>query len=76
MLGSASVASAGEPADKACVGESLSVLATTQPLPGAFGEAVVSFAKEPSSPPGLGEGIQDLQAGEIPDDLVPNTCNG
>jgi hypothetical protein len=73
------VAGAGEPANQACVGESFSALATTQPFPGAFGGGVVSFAQAPPNEllplPGLGDGIQALQAGFAPDEVVPNTCN-
>jgi hypothetical protein len=76
VVGSGGVASAGEPVDQACVGESLSALATTQPFPGAFGAGVVSFAQDPNlPPPGLGDGIQALQAGVVPDEVVLNTCN-
>jgi hypothetical protein len=76
VLGSSGVASAGEPVNQACVGESLSALATTQPFPGAFGAGVVGFAQDPNlPPPGLGDGIQALQAGLVPDEVVPNTCN-
>jgi hypothetical protein len=75
-LGSGGVASAGEPVDQRCVGESPSALATTQPFPGAFGAGVVGFAQDPNlPPPGLGDGIQALQAGPVPDEVVPNTCN-
>jgi hypothetical protein len=75
-LGSSGVASAGEPVNQACVGESLSALATTQPFPGAFGAGVVGFAQDPNlPPPGLGDGIQALQAGAVPDEAVLNTCN-
>jgi len=74
-LASGSIAGAGQPANHACVGESLSALATTQPSPGAFGAAVRGFAQDPNSPPGLGDGIQAFQAGQVPDDVVPNTCN-
>jgi hypothetical protein len=75
-LGSGGVASAGEPVNQACIGESLSGLATTQPFPGAFGAGVVGFAQDPNlPPPGLGDGIQALQAGLVPDEAVPNTCN-
>ena len=62
-------AAAAEPANQACVGESFSALAG----PG-FGQGVVSFAQQPG-PPGLGDGIQALQAGLVPDFVVPNTCN-
>jgi hypothetical protein len=69
-------ASAGEPAVTGCYGETISALASTQPAPGAFGGAVVGFAQAPDGQPGLGEGVQALQAGFVPDDVVPNSCNG
>ena len=75
MLGSGGVASAATPANQACVGQSLSALATTQPSPGAFGAGVKGFAQDPTNQPGLGGGIQAPQAGAVPDALVPNTCN-
>ena len=62
-------AHAAEPANQACVGESFSALAG----PG-FGHGIVSFAQ--AGPfPGLGVGIQLLQAGAVSDEVVPNTCN-
>jgi hypothetical protein len=76
VLASGSAAGAAEPANQACVGESLSALATTQPAPGAFGAGVVGFAQDPTlPPPGLGDGLQALEAGAVPDEVVPNTCN-
>jgi hypothetical protein len=76
VVGPASAAGAAEPVNQACVGESLSGLATTQPFPGAFGAGVAGFAQDPNLPPaGLGDGIQALQAGVVPDEVVPNTCN-
>ena len=66
-------ADAAEPANQACVGESLSALAG----PG-FGEAIVFFAQVGgpfNTQPGFGDGMQRLQAGAIPDQVVPNTCN-
>ena len=74
LAASASTARAAEPANRACVGSSLSTLANGQD-PGVFGENVVSFAQEPGSSPGLGDGIQLLQAGVVDDGVVPNTCN-
>ena len=72
----AAPASAAKPANQACVGESLSVLAKPpQPSPGSFGAAVVSFAQDPSGRPGLGDAIQAGQAGDVPDTVLPNTCN-
>jgi hypothetical protein len=69
------VADAGKPANQACHGESISALASNQPAPGSFGAAVVGFAQEPDDRPGLGDGIQALHAGDVPDEVVPNTCN-
>lgn len=70
---STGVAGAAKPANQACVGESLSALAIQSA--GAFGAGVVGFAQDPDSPPGLGDGIQAFQAGLVPDEVVPNTCN-
>jgi hypothetical protein len=76
VVGTAGVAGAGEPANHACVGESFSALATDQPFPGAFGSGVQGFAQDPTlPPPGLGDGLQAVQAGLVPDEVVPNTCN-
>ena len=51
-------------------------LATTQPFPGAIGAGVVGFTQDPNvPPPGLGDGIQALQAGQVPDEVVQNPCN-
>jgi hypothetical protein len=68
------VAGASKPANQACVGKSLSTLASNQPVPGAFGQAVSGFARDPMLP-SLGVELQNLQAGVIPDEIVPNTCN-
>lgn len=64
---------AAEPANQACLGESFSAL--TGP---GFGQAIVFFAQgggPVDTQPGLGDGIQRLQAGLVPDQVVPNTCN-
>ena len=37
-----------------------------------FGPGVVSFAQNPGP---FGDGIQAVLAGDVPDDVVPNTCN-
>jgi hypothetical protein len=74
----AGTAGAGQPNNQACVGKSVSALASNQPAPGAFGQFVRGFAQNPGVPtlrPGLGDAIQVLQAGEAPDAAVPNTCN-
>jgi hypothetical protein len=63
------------PANTGCYGESISALASDQPAPGAFGAGVVGFAQAPDARPGLGDGVQALQAGLVPDEVVTNTCN-
>jgi hypothetical protein len=68
-------AGAATPAVQGCVGSTVSPLAQNQPAPGAFGRGVEFFARDPFSRPGLGDAIQALQAGVVPDLLVPNTCN-
>ena len=73
--GGVGVAGAAEPNNQACVGTTFSPLASNQPAPGAFGQAVTSFAQAPDGRPGLGDAIQALQAGVVPDNIVPNTCN-
>jgi hypothetical protein len=75
---SAGGAGAAEPRNQACVGESLSTLATTM-APGTFGHSIAGFAQSPPvgslTLPGIGDGIQALQAGQITDDTALNTCN-
>jgi hypothetical protein len=72
------VAGAAEPEIQGCYGDSISALANHSA--GAFGAGTVGFAQqEPNDVaplPGLGDGVQLLQAGEVPDVVVPNTCNG
>jgi hypothetical protein len=46
-----------------------------QLTPGGFGQGVVGFAQGPTTRPGLGDGIQALQAGAVDDGLVANACN-
>lgn len=67
---------AGRPAVQACIGTTFSSLATTQTSPGALGHGVSGFAQGDDGQPGLGDGVQVLQAGLVPDSTVPNTCNG
>jgi hypothetical protein len=70
--GIASAASAAEPAVQACVGTTFSSLATAGPR---LGQGVRGFAQDPMNRPGLGDGIQSLQAGQVPNGVVPNTCS-
>jgi hypothetical protein len=73
---SAGAAGAATPASQGCVGSTFSSLAAgAHELGIPYGQLVVPFAQDPFSPPGLGDGIQALQAGLVPDDLVANTCN-
>jgi len=65
-------ASASTPVVQACVGSTFSTLAHG---PGPLGQGVKSFAQDPNGKPGLGDGIQALQAGAVTQDVVPNTCN-
>ena len=70
--GIASTAGAATPAEQGCVGSTFSSLATAAPR---LGQGVVGFAQDPTTRPGLGDGIQALQAGQVPDEVVPNSCN-
>jgi hypothetical protein len=75
VASAAGVVDAGKPVNQGCYGASISALASDQPFPGAFGAGVVSFAQQPDGRPGLGDGVQLLQAGLVPDGAVPNSCN-
>jgi len=70
----AAPANAAQPVVQACVGTTFSQAAAALPG-GQLGQIVVGFAQDPNSPPGLGDGIQALQAGQVPDDAAVNTCN-
>ena len=64
---------ASEPEPASCLGESFAAFAG----PG-FGQGVVFFAQVGgplNTRPGLGDGIQNIQAGLVPDWVFPNTCN-
>jgi hypothetical protein len=75
MLASAGVASASQPVLQACVGTTFSAAAANLP-PGDVGALIAAFAQAPDTAhPGLGDGIQELQAGLVPDDVAVNTCN-
>jgi hypothetical protein len=76
IVSAGGVADAGPPANQACHGESISVLASNQAAPGGFGAATRTFAQDPNTlHPGLGDGIELLHAGLVDDEVVPNTCN-
>ena len=72
-LATVSTVSAAEPANQACLGESVSSLAG----PG-FGQVVkadVLGVDFPGDKTGAGQEIQLLLAGSVPDGFFPNTCN-
>ena len=71
----AATAMAGQPVTPNCVGTTFSGAAHALP-PGGVAQVVVGFAQGgPGGGPGLGGGIQALQAGHVPDTDAPNTCN-
>ena len=74
---SVGAAGAATPVTKGCVGSTVSGLAAAARDSGIpYGQLVRSFAQDPNTAhPGLGDGIQLLQAGLVPDEIVPNTCN-
>jgi len=71
VVGFAGPASAAKPVVQGCVGQTFSQ-AGAHPL----GQLIKQFAQSPDGQPGLGDGIQTLQAGQLPDEVAPNTCNG
>jgi len=60
---------AGQPANHACFGGSVSVAAEAG---GDFGAFVAAVARENV---GVGQAVQDIQAGLVPDEAFPNACN-
>jgi hypothetical protein len=67
------VARASGPDPAWCLGESVSSFSKANARPGSVYRA---FAQDPQTEPGLGDGVQGLQAGLVPDADFPNTCNG
>jgi hypothetical protein len=75
MLASAGSAGASQPVLQACVGTTFSTAAANL-SPGDVGALIADFAQAPGTAhPGLGDGIQELQAGLVSDDVALNTCN-
>ena len=70
----ASVAGAAEPAQHACVGVTFSDGAAALPG-GDLGQLVAGFARDDDGAAGLGNGIQAIQAGQLPDEVAVNACN-
>jgi hypothetical protein len=68
----AGTASAAQPVVQGCVGESVSALAKTLH---PYGQVVL----DPNAPRNdfgtIGDAVQAFHAGQIPDEVLPNTCN-
>ncbi len=69
----APLAGAATPASQACLGSSVSSFSSEHVRSGWLYR---DFAQDPNDRPGLGDGVQAFQAGLIPDEVFPNTCNG
>jgi hypothetical protein len=76
ILTPTAVAGASQPVVQACVGSTHSQDAAAFG-PGSIGTISSTFARQTGTThPGLGDGIQLLQQGLVPDTTVANTCNG
>jgi hypothetical protein len=74
VLGAAAPALAAQPTLQGCLGESVAGGAqAVHP----YGGLVSSVAKAtgPGNRPGVGDEVQAIQAGNVPDVVFPNTCN-
>jgi hypothetical protein len=74
----APVAGASEPVEQGCVGTTFSdgAHAVQDQSPGTFGQLTSAFAQAPGTEhAGLGDGIQQVQAGLVPDTVAVNACN-
>ena len=70
--GTAAGAKAATPTVHRCFGQSVSaVAAPSRP----FGNFVSDTARDPESRPGLGDAVQQVQAGQVDDADFPNSCN-
>ena len=74
LLGTLStgVASGARPAEPGCLGASVSAAATADGR--GFG-AFVSFTARNDPGNGVGDAVQAVLAGVVPDEAFPNTCN-
>jgi len=74
----AASAHAATPGVQGCLGSTFAPLASYSKSadPGLFGQGAASAAQsQATGQPGLGAAIQLVQAGQVPDDVLPNTCN-
>lgn len=69
--GAASATSAAKPAQQACVGHDVREYAEAG---SDYGHYIAGFAQNYT--PGVGSEVQAFLAGQIPDSLLPNSCNG
>lgn len=76
-IGVAGVADAGEPANQACIGDLFKKENRLNPDGNGVGEVVVGFAQGPHQGGfgTFGGSINAIQAGAVPDEVFPNTCN-
>jgi hypothetical protein len=68
----AGTASAGQPAVKGCLGESVSANAQ---LLHPYGQVVLVPNAPRNEAGSIGDAVHLVQAGLFPDELFPNTCN-
>jgi hypothetical protein len=73
-LAISTTAGASTPVVTGCVGVTFSDAAHGS-VRGSFGQTIRGFAQAPDERRGLGDGIQQVQAGQIPDDVAVNACN-
>lgn len=71
-VGVGGTAGAATPTVRGCVGESVSAAAEAfQP----YGRNFISTVAPRNDFGSLGDAVQAFQAGEVPDEVYPNTCN-
>ena len=79
VTGVAGEAGASEPVVQRCVGatfsEAAQALHDAGAPPGSLGDIVSGFAQQDDGHPGIGDGIQAIQAGLVPDEVAVNACN-
>ena len=79
VIGVAGQAGASQPVVEGCVGatfsEAAQALHEAGAPPGSLGDIVSGFAQQDDGHPGLGDGIQAIQAGVVPDSVAVNACN-
>lgn len=68
--GTASASLAAQPAHQACIGHDVSSYAEAG---SEYGHYIGSLARNET--PGIGGEVQAFQAGQVPDFVLPNSCN-